>query len=887
MALKKMTAAQIRSEFLGFFQKKGHTVVPSSSLVPADDPTILFVIAGMVQFKDVFLGREKRPYVLAATSQKCVRAGGKDSDLENVGYTARHHTFFEMLGNFSFGQYFKAEAMAYAWELLTEGYGLPAGQLWATIYQDDDEAHRLWQEVVGLPAQRIVRLGAKDNFWAMGETGPCGPCSEIIIDRGEHLSCGKVNCAIGQCDCDRWLEIWNLVFMQYNRSADGIMTPLPRPSVDTGMGLERITSVLQGADTNFDTDLFLPIIGMVEEISGRRYGPPGPVFPFRVIADHSRAGTFIIADGVLPSNEGRGYVLRRILRRALRYGRELGITGPFLYRLVPVVAKIMGDAYPELRRQEELVVKAIRAEEERFLETLDQGMRVALELVTRARAQGSPRLDGADAFMLYDTYGFPIDLAKDLAAEQGLQVDREGFEAAMASQRQRARAARKAEAALMHQAAPWLEALPVTEFAGYHVLELDARVLALVLGGESIPALASGEEGLAVLSQTPFYAQAGGQVSDTGHWEWPTGRARVLDVEHAAGRYLHRVRVESGTLVAGATVRAVVDGPRRAAIARNHTATHLCHWALKQVLGAHVNQAGSLVGPDRLRFDFTHFASLTPEERARVEELVNAHILSDLPVKVRVMEMEQAKAEGAIALFGEKYGDTVRVVGTGGTTPELCGGTHVESTGQIGLCHLIDESSVGAGLRRIEAVTGTGLMDYLQEVQGRLEETAAVLKAGPHDLVQRVTDLVRQLRESQKELELAQDRLRAATVGGLVAGARSIGNTSVLVAKVEAPDAESLRRLGDLVREALGSGVLVLGAASADRVQFLAMATADAVSRGIHCGHVVKEAAAVAGGGGGGRADMAQAGGRDPAKLKQALDRASEVIAHQLRTGAV
>ncbi|MEW6523069.1 MAG: alanine--tRNA ligase [Bacillota bacterium] len=882
--MKKLTADQIRSEFLRFFRERGHTVVPSSSLVPVDDPTLLFVNAGMVQFKDTFLGLEKRPYVRAVTSQKCVRAGGKHNDLENVGYTARHHTFFEMLGNFSFGEYFKREAIAYAWELLTDVYGLPADRLWATIYQDDDEAHGLWQEVVGLPAHRIVRLGAKDNFWAMGDTGPCGPCSEIIIDRGEHLACAGANCAIGQCDCDRWLEIWNLVFMQFDRDEDGTMTPLPRPSVDTGMGLERIASVLQGVDTNFDTDLFLSIIRAVEKISGGRYGPHGTVFPFRIIADHGRACTFMMADGVLPSNEGRGYVLRRILRRALRYGRELGITGPFLHRLVPVVVEGMAVAYPELRQQQELVVRAMRAEEERFLETLEQGLRVALDMVNRARAQGRQELDGYEAFMLYDTYGFPIDLAQDLAAEHGLGVDRAGFEVAMEEQRQRARAARRAGEEALHQAGAQLEAVPPTEFRGYETLELDTTVLALMSGSQRCSRLEEGQEGLAVVSHTPFYAMAGGQVADTGTWEWPGGRAQVLDVEASGGRYLHRVHVEAGTLTAGQPVRVVVDAGRRSAIARNHTATHLCHRALKDVLGEHANQAGSLVSPDRLRFDFTHFAGLTPEEKARVEDLVNDAILADLSVRARLMDMEAARQQGAIALFGEKYGDTVRVVEIGKVSRELCGGTHVSSTGQIGLCRIISESSIGAGLRRIEAVTGTGLLDHFRDVEGQLERVSATVKAGPGEIADRVADLARQLKETQRELEAVQDRLRVASAGELVARAQVMGTTSVVVSRVEAPDAESLRRLGDLVRERLKSGVVVLAAVSGDRVQLLAMATADAVKSGVHCGQVVKEAATVAGGGGGGRPDMAQAGGKNPAALEHALERAREVITLQLQS---
>ncbi|MBX6350383.1 MAG: alanine--tRNA ligase [Clostridia bacterium] len=874
-------AAEIRRAFLSFFAERGHEVVPSSSLVPEDDPTLLFTNAGMVQFKDVFTGRRRVPYKRAVTAQKCVRAGGKHNDLESVGRTARHHTFFEMLGNFSFGDYFKREAIGFAWEFVTGTLGLPADRLWATVFREDDEAARLWQEVAGLPPDRIVRLGEKDNFWAMGDTGPCGPCSEIHYDRGPEHRCQAPRCAIGACDCDRWLEIWNLVFMQFERDASGRLTPLPRPSVDTGMGLERIASVMQGVASNWETDLFRPIIAAVERLSGRTYDPGPAGFPFRVVADHARTTAFLVADGVLPSNEGRGYVLRRILRRAARLGRRLGFRGPFLGDVVPTVVALMGEAYPELAERQAFVREVVREEEARFEETLDRGMALLDEIVRTAKAEGRSEIRGEEAFRLYDTFGFPPDLVADAAEEAGLRLDAAGFEKAMAEQRERARRDRQAKLRRAGGSTAGL-GLPATRFVGYDSLVADAEVLAVVGEEGAKDEAAAGEEALVVLDRTPLYAEAGGQVADTGELATDGGFARVLDVRREGDLYLHAVRVERGSLRRGARVRAQVDAERRLAVARNHTATHLLHAALRRLLGPDATQAGSLVAPDRLRFDFAAPRPLSPEEVQRVEDTVNGWILDDLPVVTRVMPLARARAEGALALFGEKYGEEVRVVGIGDVSLELCGGTHLASTAEVGPFRIRSESGVGSGVRRIEALTGRAALAAQAEDRDRLLRLAELLRVPVEGVVARAEELALRLAEAERELAALRAERAAEAARRLAEAAEPVGEGRVVVAEVEAKDARELGALADDLRARLGSGGAVLAARSDGRVLLLASFTPDFVRRGAHAGRLVASAAREVGGGGGGRADFAQAGGRDPSRIREALARAREELARQL-----
>jgi alanyl-tRNA synthetase len=886
--MEKLSGNEIRERFLKYFEDKEHTRVASSSLVPHNDPTLLFTNAGMVQFKDVFLGIEKKGYRRAATSQKCVRAGGKHNDLDTVGRTARHHTFFEMLGNFSFGDYFKAEAISFAWELLTEEFGLPKDKLWITIYLDDDEAFALWQEKAGVPADRIIRLGEKDNFWSMGETGPCGPCSEILIDRGEERSCGASECGIGKCDCDRWLEIWNLVFMQYNRDDQGVMTPLPKPSIDTGMGLERIASVLQQVDSNYDTDLLQPIIQAVEAISNLAYQRDEGGFPFRVIADHIRACTFLINDGVLPGNEGRGYVLRRILRRAVRFGKVLDIQKPFMYQLVPVVLELMAGAYPELKEKRSYIEKVMKIEEERFHETLHDGMKIAADIIARLKTEGKQVIAGKDAFMLYDTFGFPLDLTEDIGAEAGLAVDKAGFMQEMEKQRERARAARTdvraSEESIIYSEA--LAGFPATQFSGYTAGKLTTRLEAIVDLQEKakVGRAEAGQTIALLLAETPFYPAAGGQVADTGTIAAAMGRVAVTDVlKLPDGKIIHKGEVSEGFIEVGATVTAEIDRELRLACARNHTATHLLHEALRQVLGEHVNQAGSLVSPERLRFDLTHFSAISPEELEEIERLVNEIIFSSLSVEAFETELEQAKAMGAAALFGEKYGDVVRVVKMGDYSLELCGGTHLENTSQAGIFRIASEGGIGAGLRRIEALTGKGALQQIKKEQQVLKNCGMLLKTPPLEAETRVEALLNQLKETEKELVKMKDKLAGSQVEELLAKVEIIQGVKVLSIEVQAAGMDDLRNTADLLRNKLGSGVVLAGAISDDKVNLVAMATKDAVQQGVHAGNLVKEVAKVVDGGGGGRPDMAQAGGKNPAKLTDALELVPEVVAAQLQ----
>jgi alanyl-tRNA synthetase len=881
----------IRSAFVDFFGRQGHTHVPSSSLVPKADPTLLFTNAGMVQFKDVFTGGEQRPYRRAVTAQKCVRAGGKHNDLENVGRTARHHTFFEMLGNFSFGDYFKEAAVGFAWEFLTTTLGLPPERLWATIHEGDpgmqlgpdEEARTLWRRYV--PDARIVACSTKDNFWSMGDTGPCGPCSEIIYDQGPGMGCGRPTCAVG-CECDRYLELWNLVFMQFERSGDGVLTPLPRPSIDTGAGLERLAAVLQGVATNFDTDLLRPIIGCMEDLSGVRYGAdPQTDVSLRVIADHARATTFLVGDGVLPSNEGRGYVLRRILRRGLRHGRLLGLDGPFMATVTGRVVDLMQGAYPDLADAREHVARVTLAEEERFGHTLRVGLRLVETMVEEQKAQGAAAIPGAEIFRLYDTYGFPVDLLRDIASDHGLALDEPGFERAMAEQRTRARESwvGSGEVEIPSGLKDLIGTVRV-EGLWYATRTAEARVVAILIGDTQQPAdaLEEGASGEVLLDRTPFYPEAGGQVGDTGSLAADGLTAEVEDARRPVpGLVLHRVRVKRGTLRRGQTVRAVVDEARRRMTAKNHTATHLLHAALRQTLGDHVKQAGSLVAPDRLRFDFTHFSPLTPAEVDRIEEAVNAQVWENRGVTTQVMSLDEALASGAMALFGEKYGEQVRVVNVPEFSTELCGGTHVGATGEIGLFKIVAQGGVAAGVRRIEAVTGPGAYQHVKREAQVLTETAARLKARPLELVEKVEKLAETSRDLEREVQRLQARLLGGTLERLLAGAAEVEGVRVVGALVEAADGKGMRDLGDRLRDRLQSGVVALAMQADGKVSWVTMVTKDLVGR-LHAGHLARDLAKLTGGGGGGRPDMAEAGGKDPARIPDALAKLSELIRGQL-----
>lgn len=881
-----LTGKEIRQMFIKYFEDKGHTHVASSSLVPYNDPTLLFTNAGMNQFKDVFLGLEKRDYTRATTSQKCVRAGGKHNDLDTVGRTARHHTFFEMLGNFSFGDYFKRDAITNAWGFLTEELKLPKDQLYITVYKDDDEAHDLWREIADVPEERIIRLGEKDNFWQMGETGPCGPCSEIHIDRGAEHACNHPDgCALGVCDCDRWLEIWNLVFMQYNRDENGVLTPLPRPSIDTGMGLERITSVIQNVNSNYDTDLIYPLIEKVEEISGKKYDRGAAGFPFRVIADHARSCTFLICDGVLPSNEGRGYVLRRILRRAVRLGKSIGIEGAFLYKFSAKVAEMMGEDYPELIEKLSFIEKVIKTEEDRFQMTLNDGIRIVDDTIARLKAEGKTEIDGPTAFTFYDTYGFPIDLTQDMAAESGMTVDEKGFEDAMQAQRELSKKSKKDITAwdLAFTVKEQLGDLSSTEFVGYDQLTVETTLAGMIADGQKITEAEEGQEVYVVLPTTPFYAMSGGQAGDHGVITGATGKIVVDNTEKMPdGKYVHH-GVVSGTIDAGETVTAQVDAAVRQATARNHTATHLLHKALREVLGDHVHQAGSSVDGQRLRFDFSHLTAVTDAELAQVEQKVNEVILQAIPVNIFETGIEDAKKLGFTALFGEKYGDVVRCVQAGDYSMELCGGTHVKNISEIGLFKVVSEGAVAAGVRRIEAVTGMGAYQYALQKEQLVAELGKNLKSAEKDIVGRVEQLAAQNKELEKEIAQLHAAASKNQVDGLLDKVKEVNGVKVLACEVEAADMNSLRDMSDMFRDKLQSGVVVLGAKSDSGVNLIVAATKDMTQQGIHAGKMIKEIAKVTGGGGGGRPDMAQAGGKDYSKLAEALSLAEELVAGQLK----
>ncbi|ABA89647.2 alanyl-tRNA synthetase [Syntrophotalea carbinolica DSM 2380] len=879
-----MTGNEIRSRFLKFFQDHGHTVVPSSALIPHNDPTLLFINAGMNQFKDVFLGREKRDYVRATSAQKCVRAGGKHNDLENVGQTARHHTFFEMLGNFSFGDYFKKEAIDHAWKFLTEEMGLPKDKLWVTVFREDDEAYDIWRDQQGIPEERLIRMGEKDNFWSMGDTGPCGPCSEILIDQGESMSCGD-ECGIGKCDCDRYLELWNLVFMQFNRDADGTMTPLPKPSIDTGMGLERITAVMQGVQSNYDCDLLRGIIAHVEELSGKRYGDNAEHdMSMRVIADHSRATAFLIADGVLPSNEGRGYVLRRIMRRAARHAKMLGFADPVLYRTATFVLQSMAEAYPEPAQRADYVAKIVKIEEERFIQTLDNGLRILTEEVERLKAANATVLPGDVAFKLYDTFGFPLDLTADILRGENVTIDEDGFEACMEEQRQKARehwkgSGEEAISGIYRQLA---EEGARTDFTGYGELTGQSEILAILLDGQPVSSAPAGAKVEIVTAATPFYGESGGQTGDCGTLAAGDAEVTITDTKKPLPElFVHVGEIAAGTLQTGETATLTVDRERRQATALNHTATHLLQAALVEVLGEHVKQAGSLVTPERLRFDFIHFSAMSAEELERVETLVNCRIRENAGVDTREMDHEQAVAEGATALFGEKYGDKVRVVRVGDISMELCGGTHANASGDIGLFKILQETGIAAGVRRIEAVTGAKALQVVRDQERTLDDLASLIKTDRPQLEARLRKLLERQKELEREIESLQGKLNADQAGDLLQQATEIDGISVVCGRVDNLDGKALRELADQVRDRLSSGVLILGSAHEGKAGLLVAVTKDLTKR-LQAGALVKQLAAMVGGGGGGRPDLAQAGGSKPEQLDEALASVPQRISEAL-----
>lgn len=875
-----MKASVIRSKWLEFFASKGHKVEPSASLVPHNDPSLLWINAGMAPLKPYFDGRVTPDNPRITNAQKCIRT----NDIENVGKTRRHHTFFEMLGNFSIGDYFKEEAITWAWEFLTgpEWIGFEPERLSVTVYKEDEEAFELWNKKIGIPENRIYKLG-DDNFWDIGE-GPCGPCTEIFYDRGDKY--GDLNdpeCWPGG-ENERFLEVWNLVFSQFNHNKDGSYTPLPNKNIDTGAGLERFASILQDVDSNFDTDLFQPLIHKTCEIANVTYKTDVETdIALKVVADHIRTVAFSVGDGVLPSNEGRGYVIRRLLRRAVRYGKSvLGMDKPFLYLLTPVVGEIMGVYYPEVVEKREFIEKVIRTEEERFHETLSDGLAILSGLADKAKSTGAVEISGADAFKLYDTYGFPLDLTEDFAAEHGLGVDRTGFEQAMEEQRERARSGRQATESMKVQGGPLSTITDKSEFIGYTDLIADARIIAVVVDSELVNEASAGAVAQIILDRTPFYAESGGQVSDFGTIRGEGFTAQVKEVSKAPhGQHVHTVTVEEGVLRQGASASASVDRANRSHIVKNHTATHLLHKALKEVLGPHVNQAGSLVSADRLRFDFSHFGGITPEELQDIELRVNRQIWEDTAVDIRSMAIDDAKAMGAMALFGEKYGDVVRVVRVGDYSIELCGGCHVGSTAQIGLFKIVSEGGIGSGVRRIEAVTGKLAYEYLDEQLELLKQAAALLKTGVQELPKRLEGTLAQLKELSRENESLKAKASQAEAGNLADNLVQVGGAPLLAARVSAGDMDSLRNMADSLRAKLGSVVIVLGSVQDDKVNLIAAVTPDLVKQGFHAGKLVKEVAARCGGGGGGRPDMAQAGGKDPSKLDEALELARELVARQ------
>ena len=856
--MQHMTTAQIRQQFLDFFASKQHQIVPSSSLIPGNDATLLFNNAGMVQFKDVFLGAESRPYTRATSSQRCVRAGGKHNDLENVGYTARHHTFFEMLGNFSFGDYFKQDAIKFAWEFLTEVVKLPQEKLLVTIYHDDEEAFEYWSKDIGLSEARIIRIATSDNFWSMGDTGPCGPCSEIFYDHGEHIWGGPPGTP--EEDGDRFIEIWNLVFMQYNRQSDGTMLPLPKQSVDTGMGLERISAILQGVHSNYEIDLFQGLIAAAASVTNAQDMDDKSL---RVVADHIRSCAFLISDGVMPSNEGRGYVLRRIIRRAVRHGNKLGAQGSFFYKLVAALIEQMGQAYPELAKQQEIIEKVLRIEEEQFGKTLERGLAILEESLSDLKGDIIP---GDLVFKLYDTYGFPADLTADVARERQMTIDHQGFEECMAVQRKTAQQAGKFGADYNEQ----LKSEKLTEFKGYDSTHHSATVVEIFAGGEAVQLLEDGQQGIVVLDRTPFYAESGGQTGDTGTITVAGGEFNVTNTTKLGNAFAHHGTVQ-GRIGVNDKVDATIDNARRDSIKKNHTATHILHEALRQLLGDHVGQKGSLVQPDRLRFDFSHFEAVTKDELREIERVVNDEIRRNFALNTELMAIDDAKAKGAMALFGEKYDDEVRVVTIGDYSIELCGGTHVERAGDIGLFKIVSESGIAAGVRRIEAVTGADAVAYVSEQEQQLHDVAALVKGDSASVLEKVTALLEKSKGLEKQIAQLNDKLASAAGASLLDSIVEINGVKLLVANVEGTESKALRGMVDDLKNKIGSGVIALGVASGDKVSLIAGVTKDLTGK-VKAGELVNHMAGQVGGKGGGRPDMAQAGGSEPQNLAAALD---------------
>ncbi|MBW2466032.1 MAG: alanine--tRNA ligase [Deltaproteobacteria bacterium] len=876
-----MTGNEIREKFLTYFKKNNHAIIEDSSLIPQDDPTLLFTNAGMVQFKQVFMGEEKREYTKAATCQRCVRAGGKHNDLENVGHTARHHTFFEMLGNFSFCDYFKEDAIQMAWEFLTVDLALPKEKLWISVFENDDEAFSMWEKIEDLPKGRIVRLGEKDNFWAMGDTGPCGPCSEIHIDQGPEVGCGRPDCKMG-CDCDRFLELWNLVFMQFYRDESGTMTPLPKPSIDTGMGLERIAAVVQGKLTNYDSDLFTPIINKISSLSSKPYGADKRTdTAMKVIADHCRATAFLVADGMLPSNEGRGYVLRRIMRRAVRFGRTLGLERPFLADVTAEVIKTMQGAYPHLAEASELLAKVALNEEERFRETLDNGLSMLTIEINRLQKEKGNTVPGDFIFKLYDTYGFPLDIVRDVALENSMEIDEPGFNLAMEEQRSQSKKSWKGGtlAAMSTGVKKLVAEGHKTVFAGYKTHRTNSVVKGLLNhAGESVSKAVQGEPVSVFCPETPFYAEAGGQIGDQGEIIGPNGKAEVLDtVIVADGIVLHEATVFEGSFALDDRVELKVMEGRRQRIACNHTATHILHAAMKTVLGEHVKQSGSLVTPERLRFDFTHFSPITHEELRSIEKLANEEIRANTPLNTEMLERDEAIKSGAVALFGEKYGNKVRVVSIGNFSKELCGGTHVRATGEIGLLKITAESSIAAGVRRIEAVTGPEAINIFQAQEMQLTELANILKVPADNLGKKVEKLLITQKDLEKEVSRLTAKLSLSDIDGIISNAKTVGNSKVVVSRVVLDSPKTLREMGDRIRDKLGSGIVVLGGEYQGKAALLAMVTKDLTDI-YKAGDIIKKVSALVGGSGGGRPDMAQAGGPYPDKLDEALEAVPVII---------
>lgn len=873
-----MLSAEIRNLFLDYFISKGHELVKSSPLIPKDDPSLLFTNAGMVQFKRVFLGEEHRSYKRAITCQKCIRAGGKHSDLENVGFTARHHTFFEMLGNFSFGDYFKKEAIFFAWELLTEYFKLPKEKLWVSIYKDDDEAADIWEREIGIPSGRIARLGEKDNFWQMGDTGPCGPCSEIIIDQGSDFGCEKPDCSVG-CDCDRFLELWNLVFMQFNKDEEGKLTVLPKPSIDTGMGLERITAIMQGKRTNFDTDLFAPIIEGICSFLNVNFGKDRRTdISIRVIADHIRASTFLVAEGLIPSNEGRGYVLRRIIRRAGRHIRLLGFDEPAFYRFVePVVGKL-GYIYPEILNEKERIEKIIKIEEEKFLRSLDKALQIFDEIVDKLKASDSNIIPGEEVFKLYDTHGLPFDLIREMVQDSEFKIDEEGFQRALKGQREKARAAHKVEDVAVNYV--YRELIPYAEsmkFTGYTDYEGETTVFAIIKKGQRFKQLTKDEEGEIFLLETPFYAESGGQVGDIGMIITHMAKAEVTDTKKILGLHCHKIRVIEGSINEGEKVYTKIDIERRKSIMRNHTATHLLHSALRAVLGEHIKQAGSLVEPDRIRFDFTHFEGASDEELREIEQIVNNKILENLPVKVEIKSLNEALNEGVIALFEDKYEDTVRVVKILGFSKELCGGTHCNSTGEIGSFYILSEGSVASGIRRIEAVTGMSAWNFTNTNRDQLRIISSLLKsAEPVKAVERV---LLELKEKQQEIEALKNRIISQNIDKIIKEAKDINGIKALALKLEGVDAKSLRILSDKIKEKLHPAIILLASKIDGQGMLILSVTKDILDK-YDAGKLLKSITQKIGGKGGGKADMAQGGCPDG----EAIDKALEIFYKMLES---